>query len=122
MKFLVDMNLSPGWVDFLTKEDFEAVHWSAVGQSNAPDIELMHWASAQGFVVLTADLDFGAVLAAGQKSGPSVVQLRSDNLSPNAVGQIVLSAIRKAEGELIAGALLSIDVARYRLRILPLKE
>jgi predicted nuclease of predicted toxin-antitoxin system len=43
MKFLVDMNLSPGWVGFLAESEFEAVHWSEVGPSNAVDTDLMEW-------------------------------------------------------------------------------
>jgi predicted nuclease of predicted toxin-antitoxin system len=41
MKFLVDMNLSPLWVQFLTNRGFEAVHWSTVGQPSAPDPEIL---------------------------------------------------------------------------------
>jgi predicted nuclease of predicted toxin-antitoxin system len=31
MKILVDMNLSPTWVQFLVAHGIEAVHWSAIG-------------------------------------------------------------------------------------------
>jgi predicted nuclease of predicted toxin-antitoxin system len=43
MKLLVDMNLSPGWVTFLSAAGFEAVHWSAVGAADASDHELLSW-------------------------------------------------------------------------------
>ena len=66
MKLLVDMNLSPGWVSYLAEAGFEAVHWSEIGSGSAPDTELTHWAAKHGYVVLTADLDFGAILAATQ--------------------------------------------------------
>jgi predicted nuclease of predicted toxin-antitoxin system len=122
MKVLVDMNLSPGWVDFLTEAGFEAVHWVDVGEGNAPDSELMRWAVEHGYVVLTADLDFGAILAATQGRGPSVLQVRSDILTPRAIGGAVLAAIRQSRQELLDGALISVDTARARLRILPLRE
>jgi hypothetical protein len=67
MKFLVDMNLSPSWVSFLADAGFAAVHWSKVGRGDAPDIEVMQWAAEHDHVVLTADLDFGAILAATQR-------------------------------------------------------
>ena len=35
MKLLVDMNLSPGWVDRLGRHGFEAVHWSTIGAATA---------------------------------------------------------------------------------------
>jgi predicted nuclease of predicted toxin-antitoxin system len=121
MKVLVDMNLSPGWVGFLAEAGFEAVHWSDVGEGNAPDDELMQWAVERDYIVLTADLDFGAILAATQIKRPSVVQLRSDILTPRSIGATVVAAIRQTRDELLDGALLSVDVARARLRILPLR-
>ena len=120
MKVLVDMNLSPRWVGFLADAGFEAIHWSEVGAGNASDSEVMGWAAESGYVVLTADLDFGAILAATQRRGPSVVLLRSENLAPDVAGNMVLAAIRQAVQELADGAILSIDANRARLRILPL--
>lgn len=35
MKLLVDMNLSPRWVSFLSEAGMEAVHWTAVGRFDA---------------------------------------------------------------------------------------
>jgi predicted nuclease of predicted toxin-antitoxin system len=31
MRFLVDMNLSPRWVDLLAAAGYEAAHWNDVG-------------------------------------------------------------------------------------------
>jgi len=76
MKVLVDMNLSPDWAGFLAEAGFEAVHWSKVGSKSAT--ELMKWAAENDHIVLTADLDFGAILAATHGIKPSVVQMRSD--------------------------------------------
>lgn len=81
MKVLVDMNLSPAWERFLTEAGFEAVHWSNVGATNATDHELMAWAADNHHIVLTADLDFGAILAVTHGTKPSVVQLRGDLLT-----------------------------------------
>ncbi len=122
MKILVDMNLSPSWVSFLTEAGLDAVHWSDIGAGNAPDSELMDWAAKHGRVVLTADLDFGAILAATHGERPSVVQVRSDILTPSAIGYRVVAAIQQSEQELLEGALISIDPVRARLRVLPLKE
>ena len=59
MKIVIDMNLSPQWVQVLMNAGHEAVHWSTIGAPNAPDREIMAWAQANGFVVFTHDLDFG---------------------------------------------------------------
>jgi predicted nuclease of predicted toxin-antitoxin system len=71
-------------------------------------------------VLPTADLDFGAILAAARTDRPSVVQLRSDNLDPGLIGEAFLVAVRQAGEELLGGALMSLDIERARLRILPL--
>lgn len=122
MKFLVDMNLSPGWVAFLTEAGFDSVHWSEVGANTASDVELMEWAASREYVVLTNDLDFGAILASLKGVKPSVVQIRSEVLTPDAIGPAVLAAVRQANRELIAGAMISVDASRARVRILPLGE
>lgn len=53
MKVLVDMNLSPGWIDFLVNSGFQAVHWSNIGRGDEADAELMRWAAEHAHVVLT---------------------------------------------------------------------
>ena len=52
MKLLVDMNLSPRWVERLAGHGFEAVHWSTIGAATAPDVEILAWANEHGFVVI----------------------------------------------------------------------
>lgn len=71
----------------------QAVHWSTLGRVDAPDTEIMAYAAAHDYVVLTHDLDFSAVLAATQGTKPSVVQIRSDNLSPAAIGEPLIAAL-----------------------------
>jgi predicted nuclease of predicted toxin-antitoxin system len=120
MKILIDMNLSPRWVDLFINAGWQAVHWSTVGPPNASDREIMAWAGANDYVVMTHDLDFSAILAATKGYKPSVMQIRGDEVSPDVIGETVLLSLRQMESELIAGALLSIDAKRSRVRILPL--
>jgi predicted nuclease of predicted toxin-antitoxin system len=122
MKILIDMNLSPSWAAYLAAAGFEAEHWSNVGSWTASDTEIMAWASGRDFVVLTADLDFSAILAANQGTRPSVVQVRNDDLSPLVIGRAVIAAIRQSETELLQGALVSVNTERARARILPLRR
>lgn len=86
MKLLVDMNLSPRWVSLLADAGMEAAHWSMLGARNAPDTEIMAFAKANGFVVLTQDLDFSAILAATHGEKPSVAQIRAEDVSPDVIG------------------------------------
>jgi len=120
MKFLVDMNLSPLWVSFLASYGFAAIHWSTVGRAWARDTEIMEFAAMNGYVVFTHDLDFGMLLAAHGTSGPSVLQVRTQDVMPSAIGEVVLRAIRTALPDLEKGALVTVDLARHRIRLLPI--
>jgi len=119
VKILIDMNLSPSWVAVFQHEDWEAVHWSTVGKSTAPDSEFLEWAAANNFVLFTHDPDFGILLASKSRTGPSVVQLRSHEISPGKMGSVVVRTIRQME-ELKMHALVTIEPARSRIRVLPL--
>ena len=120
MKLLVDMNLSPEWAAVLTLAGWEAVHWSKVGNPRADDSEIMTWARQNGHVVFTHDLDFGAMLALTQAAGPSVIQVRTQDVTPAAIGKLVAAALRQFERELAKGALIVLDESRARARVLPL--
>jgi predicted nuclease of predicted toxin-antitoxin system len=110
------------WIDLLNEAGLNAVHWSDVGRPSAPDSEIMSYARTTDCVVLTHDLDFGAILAATQGAKPSVVQLRAEDVSPDVIGAQVISALRQMEAELTEGALLTFDPSRTRLRLLPLRN
>ncbi len=121
MKVLIDMNLSPRWIMELAEAGFEAIHWTSCGEITAPDSEIMAYARAKNYVVLTHDLDFGTILAVTQGDKPSVVQIRSDDVTPASVGKQVISALTQMTLELEAGALVTIDPKRTRIRVLPLR-
>ena len=120
MKIVIDMNLSPQWVQLLKDAGHEAVHWSEVGAPNAPDREIMVWARSNGYVVFTHDLDYGTILASTDAESPSVFQVRTQDITPHHIGNMVLSAIKQFEGRLKQGALVSLDKNRARARVLPI--
>ena len=121
MKFLVDMNLSPLWVSFLTEQGFEAAHWSGVGEAGAADSEIFDFAGGH-WIVFTHDLDFSMMLAAMQTNRPSVLQVRAQDLLPSAIGDLVLRAIRSAQPHIEAGAIVTVDLVRHRIRLLPIRS
>ena len=120
MKILIDMNLSPKWVGVLVSGGLEATHWSRVGPIGSEDSEIMSYAHTNDFAVLTHDLDFGTILAATGGAKPSVIQLRTADVSPEAAGREVLASILQMAPELERGALLTIGPAKSRMRLLPL--
>ena len=122
MKLLIDMNLSPAWVGWLAPHGLEAVHWSTIGAATAPDDEILSWAGTHGYVLVTHDLDFSAILAATAESSPSVIQLRSQDLLSEAAVDAIAKALQTHRGDVERGALLSIDESGTRLRVLPLRS
>lgn len=120
MKLVVDMNLSPRWVSVLAAADISSVHWCDVGAHNASDSEIMDYARTNEYIVLTHDLDFGAILAANQGTKPSVVQIRAADVTPEAIAKSVIAALKQMEHELEEGALITVDPQHARLRVLPL--
>lgn len=122
MNILIDMNLSPLWATVFEQEGMEALHWSEVGKHNAPDQKIMAYAQENNFVVFTHDLDFGDILAATGADSPSVIQVRTEDPTPEVLGTSLFTAIRRFHSHLERGALITIDPARFRARILPLKD
>lgn len=104
----------------LERNGFPAVHWSAVGEGSAVDPVVLGWARDKGYFVFTNDLDFGAILAATRAAGPSVIQVRTQDVTPDHLDGIVVAALRQHQEMLERGAIITIDESRLRVRILPL--
>ena len=120
IRILIDMNLSPDWVDGLSKHGWTATHWSTIGDAKATDQEILEWARNNNHIVFTHDLDFGTLLALTHASGPSVIQVRGQDVLPGHMAPIVLTALKQHEIELTTGALVVVDEARSRVRVLPI--
>ena len=119
-KLLLDMNLSPQWVRALRKHGWQAVHWSDVGDPRASDREIMDWAAANEYVAFTHDLDFATMLALSHDAGPSVLQIRAENIMPDHSADSIIAALTQHERDLSAGALVVVDERRSRVRVLPI--
>src|SRR2546423_4084339 len=118
MKILVDMNLSPDWVSVLTNHGITAVHWSTVGDPRAEDSIIMKWARTNSYVVFTHDLDFGATLALTQAEGPSVIQVRTQDVTPDHLHAALIDVLDTNGSLLDSGCLIVLDEARSGMRIL----
>ena len=122
MRIVVDMNLTPRWVQWLNGAGYETVHWSSVGPVSAKDQEICNYAAEQGFVLLTNDLDFPRILSHTRDAKPSVILLRGEPLIPEVRGGALLQALADCEAELNQGAILTLDWSdRPRARLLPLR-
>ena len=93
MKFLIDMNISPRFVGILKTAGLEAIHWSDFGDPRATDRHILSWARDNGYIIITHDLDFGAILASTETLYPSVIQLRTRNVALEHIQKFLLPAI-----------------------------
>ena len=114
------MNLSPEWVAYLRERGFAAIHWATVGAHHAPDSVVMQWARDHEHMVFTHDLDFGILLAHSRAGRPSVIQVRTQDVTPDHLGPLVVTALRTHAEALSNGALLTVDEMKSRVRILPI--
>jgi len=122
IRILIDVSLSPAWTGTFSAAGLESVHWSSVGDPRATARTIMGWAVDNGYIVFTHDLDFGALIAVTRARGPSVIQVRAQDVLPESLGAVVVSAISRFRAELEKGALISLDPARARVRMLPIVE
>jgi predicted nuclease of predicted toxin-antitoxin system len=122
MKILVDMNLSPEWIAVFKRVGWEAVHWSTIGDLQAKDSTIMEWARSNDYVVFTHDLDFGAILAVTHAEGPSVIQIRTQDVTPDHLEELVMKVLRQYQLLFKQGVLIVVDEAKSRVRILPLNH
>ena len=120
MRLLIDMNLAPAWAQPLAAAGWEVAHWSSMGDPRATDAHIMQFAREHDWVIFTNDLDFGVLLAHSRSGKPSVFQVRARDVSPERLGTLVARALRQFERDLVAGALISLDEAGQRVRLLPL--
>lgn len=120
IELVIDISLSPAWVDVFTTHGWPAVHWSTVGDPRAKDRVLMAWAREHGHVVFTHDLDFGALLALTRATGPSVIPVRAHDVLPEHPGHVVVATLRAYEPQLLQGAIVTVDESRGKVRMLPI--
>ena len=121
MRLLADANLSPDVVERLRTAGFDAVHVRDLNLLTADDITIFDRAAADGFVVVTADSDFGALLALRRAAAPSVIHLRHvEQLSPSDHAALLVANVPKVADDLERGAIVSLSPARLAIRALPI--
>ncbi|MDQ1307970.1 MAG: hypothetical protein QG671_3804 [Actinomycetota bacterium] len=122
MKFLIDENLSWRVAELLTKAGHDAVHIRDLGAIGAPDTDVMALAIRDDRVIISADTDFGALLAHTRATKPSVILVRAlvDRRPPELAG-IIAANLDTIHEHLDTGALAAFTQDDIRVRQLPLR-
>jgi predicted nuclease of predicted toxin-antitoxin system len=76
MRLLIDNALSPQIASLLRENGYDAIHVRDIDLHAAADEEVFAEAERDGRVIVSADTDFGALLALRQSASPSFVRFR----------------------------------------------
>ncbi|MBA3743958.1 DUF5615 family PIN-like protein [Sporichthya sp.] len=120
MNFLVDECLSPTIAAVLRNAGHDAVHVSVLGMAGQSDDAVMAAARVRNCVVVSADTDFGELLARTNAPLPSVVLYRGREVAPTVLAELLLANLDQFDQALEHGAIVVILDDRIRVRALPL--
>lgn len=121
MRFLIDNAVSPSVSRGLTDAGHDSVHVRDLGLQQAPDPVLFDLAANQGRILVSADTDFGTLLARRKSAKPSVVLFRHGaERQPSRQLMLLLANLPPLADTLESGAIVTIEPSRVRVRSLPL--
>lgn len=121
MRFLVDNALSPALALLLTEAGHDGLHVRSLGLQHARDVDIFDRAASDDRIVVSADTDFGTLLAARPVRKPSVIQFRGPgSRRPEALARVLLANIPQLEDALGSGSIVTFEPARVRVRALPI--
>ncbi|MGI8937374.1 MAG: DUF5615 family PIN-like protein [Iamia sp.] len=122
MKLLLDANLSPRVAEALRAGGFDAVHVVDLDLVTASDEVIFDRAAADGLTVVTADSDFGTLLAMRRTTNPSVVHVRGvAELPPDDHIELLVANLPQVADDLDRGAIVSMSPTRLAVRDLPIR-
>ncbi|MFQ5627272.1 MAG: DUF5615 family PIN-like protein [bacterium] len=122
MKFLIDNALSPIIARGLIENDYDAIHVRDLGMAAASDPEILEIAARQERIVVSADTNFGTLLALRRSSKPSFILFRQTDKRPASQLSFLLKHLPSLKDDLLTGCIAVFEDQRIRIRNLPISK
>jgi len=123
MRFLIDNALSPVVAEGLRQANHDAIHVRDLGLAAADDETIVEHADRDQRVIVSADTDFGTILAMRNAASPSVILFRGAT-PRNPIGQVklLIANIAAIAPSIESGAVVVLEPQRIRVRSLPMSS
>lgn len=121
MKLLADLHISPRTVEFLRTLGHDVVRINEIMSPDAADQAVAAEAARKHRTILTQDLDFSSIIALGGRKHPSIISLRLSSSRIEHVNTVLQKVLPTVESDLAAGAVVTVEDTRIRLRRLPIE-
>lgn len=122
MKFLVDNAVSPSISANLHKAGHDSVHVREYGLQAAIDQVILERAMREERILISADTDFGTLLAETGFAAPSVILFRRTSGNPQTEFELLSMVLDRSEVQesLQKGAIVVVEPRKLRIRELPI--
>jgi predicted nuclease of predicted toxin-antitoxin system len=123
LRFLIDNALSPLFSKLLKDNGYDSIHVRDIHLQKCSDDEIFDYAQKDNRIIVSADTDFGTIIALRNERFPSIIIFRrTRNRKPAEQFDLLISNLNEIESNLETGSIVIIEDNRIRIRELPILQ